>query len=97
MHLWSKFRGNDGLKCKCATVGVQEYLRATVNGLPAIHNDVAQSVVSVQLHGVKLTQLDGVGVTYGGHARTDVKPETERLTMHHQGPAALFKKQSCAN
>lgn len=65
-------------KCLHVAFGVhwQQYLWAAIYGLPAIQNDVAHSVVAIQLDSVKLSQLDGVGVPNGGHARAHIEPET---------------------
>lgn len=56
----------------------QQYLWAAINWLPSVHDDVTQGEVAMQLHCVKLSQLDGVGAAYGGHARAHVKPETTK-------------------
>lgn len=53
-----------------------KYLWGAIDGLPAVHGDVAQSVVAIQLNRVKLAHFDGVGIAYGGHARANVKPTT---------------------
>lgn len=58
-----------------------QYLRAAIDGLPTIQNDVAHSVVAVQLHSVKLSQLDGVGVPDGGHARAHIKPTSMEIEL----------------
>lgn len=58
------------------------YLGAAINGLPSIYNDITKSEVTVQLHCVKLSQSDGVGVTYSGHSRAYVKSEMTRHYTH---------------
>lgn len=70
----------------------QPYLRAAVNGLASVHDDVAQGVVAVQLHRVELPQFDGVGVPYGGHSRAHVEPETTEVEMRKKLPIRLFQE-----
>lgn len=65
------------------TLGLRpaQYLRAAIDGLPTIQDDVAHSVVAVQLNSVKLSQLDGVGVPNGGHAGAHVKPSSGEIEL----------------
>lgn len=61
-----------------------QYLRAAVDGLPTIQDDVAHRVVAVQLNGVKLAQLDGVGIPNGGHAGAHIKPTSVKMELSGQ-------------
>ncbi len=65
----------------------QKYLWAAVDGLPSVYDDVAQGVVAIQLDCVKLSQFDGVGVTYGGHAGAHVKPDTSLRHDYQEDPS----------
>lgn len=68
----------------------QKYLWAAVDGLPSVYNDIAQSVVAIQLNCVKLSQFDWVRVAYGGHAGAHVKPETASELLSTRSLCCIF-------
>lgn len=63
------------------TLASATYLWATINGFSSIYADISQGVVTIQLNSVELSQFDRVGVSYGGHARANVKPK--KTTSHY--------------